>query len=495
MEAASGWFSVPLAGRSTAYVAAALRSMAGGALILVGAWVEFRLQLTLPASELLQLLAVLGIAMRYGLVQASIASIVAFLCLDFFFASPLFSFRMSNPEDWTALAVFEASALIVCRLSTQARQQAQRAAADENEMERLYNLSRQLLAVTRQDQPLTGLLRSMQGVFSLDAAVLFDAAESSTEQVGDSTADLAQEAQDTYLRDADASTPEKGIFACVIRAGVRPMGALALRGQGLSPATVQALSSIAGIVLEAAKAFARETRAEAERQSEQLRTAVLDALAHEYKTPLTVIRSATSGLMEMGNLGEVQLELVGLVDHEIQYLDSLTTRLLQMSRLDSVDVRLRPECVDVDELVAGLTTSMKQAPERRRVRVKNSGGVARIWADRQLAATALVQFLDNAAKYSTPASDITLSVELADGDVRIGVHNFGPLIRSEERGRIFQRFYRSSDVRYRANGSGLGLSISKKVADLHHAKIWVTSEERSGTTFYLAFNSYKEKQK
>jgi two-component system sensor histidine kinase KdpD len=245
-------------------------------------------------------------------------------------------------------------------------------------------------------------------------------------------------------------------------------------------------------VLQASRALANETRAEAERQSEQLRTAVLDALAHEYKTPLTVIRTATSGLLELGGLNDNQAELVSLVDNEITRLADLTTRLLQMSRLDRTDVRLRAEPVDADELVGSVLSKMRRELRQHEIRVHASGGQAIMHADPQLTGMALTQLLDNAAKYSTVGSQITVSIDLLPREIRIAVHNIGPCIPVEERDRIFQRFYRSPGVRYRANGTGIGLSITRKIAELHGGRVAVSSNEQSGTTFSLSLLRHRE---
>jgi two-component system sensor histidine kinase KdpD len=253
----------------------------------------------------------------------------------------------------------------------------------------------------------------------------------------------------------------------------------------LTGATVNALASLTAIALERAHSFERESRAEAERQSEQLRTTVLDALAHEYKTPLTAVRTATSGLIEMGGLSTTQSELITLIDSETSRLTDLTTRLLQMSRLDRVDIHMRPERIDVDEFFLALLSSAEISLSGRAINIDGLGSRAYVRADRELVNMALTQFLDNAAKYSDPASTITVAVDMLAGALRVRVHNDGPPIPSEDRERIFERFYRSSGSNHKAAGTGIGLSISKKIAEVHQGRVWVTSKEGEGTTFFL----------
>ena len=101
-------------------------------------------------------------------------------------------------------------------------------------------------------------------------------------------------------------------------------------------------------------------------------------------------------------------------------------------------------------------------------------------------AAALEQFIDNAAKYSTPGSPISVTAGEKLGEILIAVHNQGPPIQPADRERIFERFYRAEESRHRAPGTGLGLSIAKKAAEAHGGRTWVVSDESTGTTFFLA---------
>jgi len=238
--------------------------------------------------------------------------------------------------------------------------------------------------------------------------------------------------------------------------------------------------------LEWARSFERESQAEAERKSEQLRTAVLDSLAHEYKTPLTALRAAATGLLEIGGLNSIQAELASLMDSEVDRLNSLTTRLLRMSRLDREEVRLQLERVDPDELVRSVVGGMRNVFAGRPVHIENRNGPAFIRADRELAGMALAQFLDNAAKYSDPASPISVSISPFRSEILISVRNFGPFIPPEDRERIFERFYRNPLSSHKVAGTGIGLSISRKIADAHRGRVWVTSDAENGNIFTLA---------
>jgi two-component system sensor histidine kinase KdpD len=111
--------------------------------------------------------------------------------------------------------------------------------------------------------------------------------------------------------------------------------------------------------------------------------------------------------------------------------------------------------------------------------------------DRELLAAIVTQFVDNAAKYSTPGSSIRISAQESASDVLIAVHNRGPLIRQQDRERIFERFYRCPETKHQAPGTGVGLSIAKKAAEVHNGHVWVISDEHEGTTFFLSILGFK----
>jgi two-component system sensor histidine kinase KdpD len=136
------------------------------------------------------------------------------------------------------------------------------------------------------------------------------------------------------LEDRDAELPQANTWVRVLRLDGRAIGSLGLRGKEFSALTTQALASLAAISLQRARSFEAESRAIAEKRAEELRTAVLDSLAHDFKTPLTVIRTASNGLLAMDGLIASQREMLSLVDHEATKLTEITTQLLRASRLE-----------------------------------------------------------------------------------------------------------------------------------------------------------------
>ena len=454
-------------------------------------WLAFQAHLNLTATSLLQLLAVLAIALRTGFWPAAAASIFANLCLNYFFVPPLFSLYIADPQNWIAVGVFEISALIVSRLSTQARQEAARARTREREIKQLYNFSVELLLLARDGGLGRDIINLIERIFNVDA-VLLDGFDELIYQSGrKGVDDLEAELRAAYLGQNPAPCSESGKWIRVLQIAGQPVAAIGLRGSSINAMTVDALASVITIVMERERSLERETQTQAEWKTEQLRTAVLDALAHEYKTPLTALRAATSGLIEIGSLNAVQLKLTSLIDSEVARLNWLTTRLLRMSRLDANEVKLRTELVDPNDLVRSVVTNMKHVLTGHQVCVEHLNSGPLINVDQELVGMALSQFIDNALKYSDSSTPITVAISAADSEVCLSVSNLGTFIPPEERGKIFQRFYRGAASTHKTTGSGIGLSISRKIADAHQGRVWVTSVKESGTTFSLALPKYE----
>jgi two-component system sensor histidine kinase KdpD len=157
-----------------------------------------------------------------------------------------------------------------------------------------------------------------------------------------------------------------------------------------------------------------------------------------------------------------------------------------MARIDASEVKLRRERLSVLSLMEDVLSRYRNQLHGRRVVLPDGAVHLEVYADREILSKAVEQFIDNAAKYSTPGSPISVTAEENLGEIMIAVHNDGPPIPVAERERIFERFYRSEESRHRAAGTGLGLSIAKKAAEAHGGRTWVISEEEQGTTFFLA---------
>jgi two-component system sensor histidine kinase KdpD len=212
----------------------------------------------------------------------------------------------------------------------------------------------------------------------------------------------------------------------------------------------------------------------------------MDALAHEFKTPLTAVQTASSGLLELGGLTESQDNLVRLIDGEAVRLNKLCTQLLKAAKLEARKTGLETADVKVVDLVYEVLAAHAADAGRNSIRVVVEDSSLTVRADRELLAMILTQYIDNARKYSTVGTPIKIAARAGHNEVMFSVHNFGSAIRIEDRERIFERFYRSSEFKDAVAGTGIGLSVVKKAAEAHNGHVWVISDNKEGTTFYLS---------
>ncbi len=452
--------------------------------VLIVSLGSFQLSFSMPVTGFILFLVIVVTAIRLGFWQATATSFVAVGCLDFFFTLPLFSFK-TDAAGMTALAAFECAALVVSRLSAQVQLQADIANRQRNSMERLYELARNILLVNRREPTGPQIAAFIQQAIGVDSVALFDSSTARVYSAGSVRPDLEETARNAWVADRNEDDLPGHRWSRVLRVGHKGTGAIALCADHLSSIVADAIASIAAIALERSRSLEKETQAEAARQSEQLRTAVLDALAHAFKTPLTTIIAASSGLLEAGTLGRQEAELVTLIDDQSVVLNDLATRLLKTARLEGSEMHLQREECQLGELIEAVVEPFAADFSSRPARVVVPDSEVRVYWDSGLIVTALQQLVDNAIKYSDPGSAITISAAASSDEIVISVHNEGQAIRPEDRERIFDRFYRSPDTERRAAGTGLGLSITKKIADAHHGRVWAGGGN-SGASFFFA---------
>jgi len=448
-------------------------------------WASFRLGQSFAFTGFLYLALVVLTARHGSFLQATLVSVVAATCLNYFFVPPIFSFA-NSPANWVALGAFEFTAVVISRLSQRAQLRAQEAIADRRDMERLYETSRRILLMDTSQEPGNRIPALIRDIFNLQAVLLFDAPSAATYQSGQSPPAAGQNTRDAYFQDANIYSPETKSWFCVIRFGVRPVGGMGLIGTAMTKLAATALASLAGIAIERARTQQREFRSQAARQTEQLRTAVLDALAHEFKTPLAVARTASSGLLALGGLSELQTELVATIDQQANKLDQLASRLLRSAMLDSSECKPRQESTLLSRLARVAMNRVEPLSERERFRISGLEQETPVLADPQLILTAIAQFVDNAVKYSEPGSPVDVRIVSRTSEVVLTVRSKGIVISPAERERVFDRFYRAPEAQHLPAGTGLGLSIVKKIMEAHRGSAWAEGEPGYGTSFSLA---------
>jgi len=446
----------------------------------------------LPVVLLLYLLIVLPTALLCGFWQAVIVSLSAVVAHGYLTARQTNLKLAEDPANTVTLLAFVLVALIVSRLSARVTGHAREAESWGHQMHDLYEFTRRTLQMNLHVEPGAQLAELVHEIFSLEAVAVFDADLHDVYQAGYWSDDPQEIAQNVYYFETSDDDPETGLGRRVVRLGSVPVGSLVVRGD-TSPLTNNAIASLIAITFDRYRAFANESRIETERRTEQLRATVLDSLAHAYKTPLTAIRAASSGLNEMGRLSPGQAELVALIDEQAGLLGDLTTRLLTTARLDAGEVAIHATPVGVGPLIDEVLASLKDRLASMKVAIDLEDEDLVLYCDRQLMVMLLTQYIDNACKYSIFGTTITIRVVHDKNEVIFSVHSFGSVIPMADRERIFDRYYRSSTHANRASGTGIGLSVAKRVALIHSGYVWVTSEEQEGTTFFAAIPDATQK--
>lgn len=470
------WGRVPEAGK-------VLVSVAVVALVTA---VSRSLPINATTAGFAYLLAVLVIATAWGLSEAIAASLAGVLCFNYFFFPPVGTFTIADPQNWVALFAFLATAIVASELSARARRQTRAALERQRELERLYALSRAVLL----DPGESPLARSLGGhlaqIFEFPAVALYDMRSGELYKAGPEDLRFAEDDARRVLR-GDAAPPPSDPAANVvtIRLGAEPIGVLAVRGS-ITDGALEAVANLAAIGLERARTQEAATLAEAARQSEEFKSTVLDALAHEFKTPLTSIKAAATAVLAMPDReAKPQQELVAIIDEEADRLTSLVTEAIQMSRIEAGRLRLNRKSVRVAGLVRAAVTEMGLRLEDRSVLMEDIEQMPPVAVDSGLIELALRQLLDNASKYSSPGSPIRVGASNSAGVVVLTVGDEGPGIPANEQTRIFQKFYRGTGVRTRIPGSGIGLTIVREIVIAHGGRIWVDSSAGRGSKFHM----------
>lgn len=343
----------------------------------------------------------------------------------------------------------------------------------------------QTTALDPRRKPGPQLADLVRSIFDVESVAILDADLQEIYPAGEWVVDLNDVLQSICIFGTVSHDPETGLTRRVVRLGHLAIGALLIRGE-ITDRLAAAVTSLIAITFDRYHAFANESRTESARRVEQLRTTVLDSLAHAYKTPLTVIAAASEGLSAMGNLTSAQANLVALIDEQTALLSTLTTRLLKTSRLQASEMTPDIEEVAVAPVMEDVVASLAEQLASMVMNVSICRDDLVLRCDRSLLVALLTQYVDNAAKYGTPGSTITFKAAEQDSTVVFSVHGYGPVIPEADLERVFDRYYRCSGSDNRVPGTGIGLSVARRSAQAQGGHVWVTSSEQEGTTFYAS---------
>jgi two-component system, OmpR family, sensor histidine kinase KdpD len=443
----------------------------------------------IPANQttvaLTFLILVLVTASRWRLAYSVYLSVLCALLYNFFFLPPVGRLTIADPGNWVALGAFLCSSVLVSHLSEREHQHAETAERRTREVERLYEFSQQLLL----QEDLRGVGRTTPSVaaavFGFRAVALYVREEDAAYYSDPQNELLPLVELKVAANQSEAGvTSRDGYYVIPLALGMRSLGVLAVAGGGYSPQIYEAIGSLVAIAVERAATVERSSRLEASREGERLRSALLDSVTHDLRTPLTAIRAAATTMVSQPDLEEAQrADLAAVVDEESARLDRLIGQAVEMAQLDAAAVQIQTRPQDVRELIETTVEEMRPLLRDRAVAVEVAEELPRIPMDRALVHRVLRHLIENAAKYSPQGSPIEVSAAKDEHRLLVTVADRGPGIEPAEQPFVFDKFFRGRKQRTQAAGTGMGLAIAKAILEAHGGGIELKSRAGEGTRF------------
>jgi two-component system, OmpR family, sensor histidine kinase KdpD len=432
------------------------------------------------------LITILMIAASWGIAESVLASVVATFCFNYFFLPPVGTWAISDPENLIALVAFLFSSLIASDLSNRARRRTAEASTRRIEMERLYALSRSILLMKEDDAPIgEQIAGELARICEIPAVAIYDRPADILYRGGlDTVPFLESRLKDTAL--TGVQSVEKGTLFAPISLGGQSTGSVAVQGGELSDTAMHALLNLIAIALENARSREIATRAQAAQQSQEFKSTLLDGLAHEFKTPLTSIRAATTALLGSSVSDAAQRDdLITVVDQEAERLSRLVTEATYVARIEAGKIQINREWHSIGALIENVLSQMEVQRDGRRIGVSIAPALPNALIDVDLVQLALRQLIDNALKYSPRESTIQISSRLGGDNFVISVRNEGEGLSESERVRIFDKFYRGQNVRHHVAGTGMGLPVARDILLAHGGDVYLRGSDERVTEFVM----------
>jgi two-component system, OmpR family, sensor histidine kinase KdpD len=428
-------------------------------------------------AALIFLLCVLLAAMAAGLGPGLVTSVFCFLALNYLFIPPRFTLHITTAQDVLQLATFLVVALITSSLAARTRDaiaHERRRAAALNE---LYQLSQTISNQVDLDHIL--------GAVAL-ATCRITGAAACTISIADGNGMLIQRAQ------AGTGASDQHTHKTPIRDGAAILGVVwvAMSGQRTElPREAQTLLDMIAaqcrLAIDRVQLVQQTTAAQALMRSDALKSALIASVSHDLRTPLAIVKGATSALLAEDIEWDraTQRLMLQSVDSEIDQLNRIVGNMLDMSRIDAGALPTARDWHDMADLIGTVVTQWERRSGAAPLQLHVAPDLPLVHVNPALIERVLANLLDNAGKYSPPDQPIELRAEceVAGGwsAVRVTVRDHGPGIAADEIGQIFEKFYRGTAASGR-QGTGLGLAICKGIIAAHGGWIWAANQPDGG---------------
>ena len=441
------------------------------------------------SRALLFLTGVLVVSAKASLGPSLLASFLSFLAFNFFFTEPVHTFKVADDGDATTLAFFLLVSAISGNLASRMRQEMAERRASLERISHLYAFSRRLTSAVGAEEVIEALadqLARLPGAPPLAVRVLLvrggedhppSAMPREVRRRGDDRLLAVEEVRTVWERGIQEPLPRGDwLFVPLITdRGALGLVALAAVREAERVESARNLCDQAAVALDRTRLVADLEQAKLVSETEQLRSALLSSVSHDLRTPLASIIGSATSLLEYGEAfsAEDRRDLLTTVANEAKHLDRHIQNLLDMTRLGQGKLQLKRDWVDLHDLIAGALARLAEVLSGLEVEVWISPQVPLLWVHGTLIEQALVNLLDNAAKFSPAGGRIGIRAEQTGAEVTIDLCDQGPGIPEEEREKIFDMFYSvSRGDRDSRIGSGLGLAICRGMVAAHGGQVW-----------------------
>jgi two-component system sensor histidine kinase KdpD len=455
--------------------------------------------------DLVFLTAIVGVAIRLGLLPSLLASVVATACYNFFYTEPYHTFNISDPRDVVAVLFFTVVAVVVSNVAAHARTQLLAAMQRSRATESLYGFSRKLAGAGTLDDVLWATAHQIASMLKVRVVLLLPdngsiavrggyPPEDRLDQADLAAAKWAWKQSRPAGRDSDALPGAKWLFF-PMRTGRGAIGILGICRDEPGPLLrteqrrlVDALADQGALAIERVYLVEDIERVRRVAETDRLRSALLTSISHDLKTPLAAVLGAAGALRDLRKSldDDAKTDLLATIIDESERLNRFIANLLDMTRLESGAVAPNAAPHDVGEIVGSALERAGKVLSRHRIEAAIPADLPMIAVDPVLFEQALFNLLDNAAKYA-PAGTTVRIQGWQDGDtINLQVLDEGDGIPEADLERIFDKFHRAPKGDQVRAGTGLGLSISRGFVEAMHGTIAAANRrDRSGAAFTI----------
>ena len=453
---------------------------------------------------LLFLLPVLISAVRWGLGPSFFASALGVSAFDFFFIPPYYSFAGADVRYVVTFAVVLLVAGVTGTLANRLRREAQRATQREKKTLALYALGREIAAETDLQQVLTTFVTTIAEAVNGETIIMMPDSEGGPlREIASWPAGVTLPGEKgravahwvfVHGQDAGQGTDtlrggDRTFFPIIIEE--KTLAVLAVRFKDIEGDVdaekrllIEAFANLGAVAIIRVQLAREAEQAKWLAESEKLHTALLNSVSHDLRTPLAAITGAVTAILSTESVVDHETEQVLLqtIKEGAQRMNRYVANLLDMVRLEGGTLKLKEEWCDIQDVLGVALREIKDSLQGRPLSVSIPPDLPLVMADFALIEHVIINLVENAAKYSPPQSEISISAQYLDKAVRFIVTDRSPPVPPTERERVFDRFYRlhySNQV----SGTGLGLSICKGIIEAHGGAIWVDPYAGYGNQF------------